>query len=556
MWTDKVGSACSTAGLAFTVSYRGWPKVECSLPAMETLLRDVGGADSKGLIAALGRKKRWQEALAVLHGLGDEADLLCRNAALGACARAVQWQRALALHAEEDQRDTVTYNSAMNACVGDWQICVALLRGLQQSHLQPDRISYSAGISACGSKAAWEQALLLLEELGERRLEADLICCNASISACAKGQQWQKAICLLSDVDFGPDIISYNSVLDALGRGDEWEKALLQFWTLPSDLRANLITFNAAITCCERGSRWRDALHLLEIFPSRGLLPDLISVNAAMSACQEVQEWERSLSLLNTLESRRLSPDLFTYATAIGSLSSRWPLAVELLEQLLDSGLRPNLVVCNALLATCAAEQADLALKIWRELRDWEPRGPSDAQNQVIACSSVLCAEVGWEMAFTLLEDARSLGLQLDVVCYGASCERQEKWQQASQLLNQVRDSLQTTSVLVNSAISLGASSRRSDWQGAFGLLPDARQEALEPDLVSFNATISVSGKAMRWQQALRLLEQGSELRIRHDVTTYGLAVTACDQAGAWEGSNFFGVMQQLATSGLQGART
>ena len=270
-----------------------------------------------------------------------------------------------------------------------------------------------------------------------------------------------------------------------------------------------------------------------------------------MSACQEVQEWERSLSLLNTLESRRLSPDLFTYATAIGSLSSRWPLAVELLEQLLDSGLRPNLVVCNALLATCAAEQADLALKIWRELRDWEPRGPSDAQNQVIACSSVLCAEVGWEMAFTLLEDARSLGLQLDVVCYGSaisSCERQEAWEHALQLLGLVEEeSLQTTSVLLNCAISLCKRTWSADWQQALSLLRNAQQEALEPDLISYNTVISVCEKGTRWQQAVALLREAVVVRLQIDVITYSAVMTACNQVNAWHlALSLFGEMMDV----------
>ncbi|CAK0795675.1 unnamed protein product [Prorocentrum cordatum] len=80
--------------------------------------------------------------------------------------------------------------------------------------LEPDVISYSAGISAfsaCEKGEHWQRALALLSEMWEANLKPNVISYSAGISACEKGGQWQPALALLSEMweaNLEPDFVT------------------------------------------------------------------------------------------------------------------------------------------------------------------------------------------------------------------------------------------------------------------------------------------------------------------------------------------------------------
>jgi pentatricopeptide repeat domain-containing protein 1 len=69
---------------------------------------------------------------------------------------------------------------------------------MPEARVVPDRITYSAAISACSKGGQWQLALNLLSLMPEARVVPDRINYNAAISACEKGSQWQLASNLLS----------------------------------------------------------------------------------------------------------------------------------------------------------------------------------------------------------------------------------------------------------------------------------------------------------------------------------------------------------------------
>ncbi|CAK0874049.1 unnamed protein product [Prorocentrum cordatum] len=85
-----------------------------------------------------------------------------------------------------------------------------------EAKLEPNVISYSAGISACEKGEQWQQALALLSDMWEAKLEPNVISYNAGISACEKGEQWHRALALLSEMreaKLEPDVISSATAL-------------------------------------------------------------------------------------------------------------------------------------------------------------------------------------------------------------------------------------------------------------------------------------------------------------------------------------------------------
>ena len=61
-------------------------------------------------------------------------------------------------------------------------------------------ISYNAAISACEKGSQWEKALGLLQEMTSSGIKPNVISYNAAISACEKGSQWEKALGLLQEM--------------------------------------------------------------------------------------------------------------------------------------------------------------------------------------------------------------------------------------------------------------------------------------------------------------------------------------------------------------------
>ena len=77
------------------------------------------------------------------------------------------------------------------------RIDIAVRCGAQRA-LKPDVISYNAAMSACDKGRQWQRALEVMEGMPQRALKPDVIGYSAAISACDKGGQWQRALdCLL-----------------------------------------------------------------------------------------------------------------------------------------------------------------------------------------------------------------------------------------------------------------------------------------------------------------------------------------------------------------------
>jgi pentatricopeptide repeat protein len=70
----------------------------------------------------------------------------------------------------------ITYNAAISACEKcfQWERALSLLIGLQQSSLRSTIVSYNAAVSACEKAKQWQWALSLLAEIRAAHLELDI----------------------------------------------------------------------------------------------------------------------------------------------------------------------------------------------------------------------------------------------------------------------------------------------------------------------------------------------------------------------------------------------
>ena len=73
---------------------------------------------------------------------------------------------------------------------------MALLSEMREAKLEPNVISYNAGISACDKSRQWQRALSLLSEMWEAKLGSNVISYYSRVGACEKGE-WPWAMALV-----------------------------------------------------------------------------------------------------------------------------------------------------------------------------------------------------------------------------------------------------------------------------------------------------------------------------------------------------------------------
>eukprot|EP00613_Pedinella_sp_CCMP2098_P060822 CAMPEP_0171986624 /NCGR_PEP_ID=MMETSP0993-20121228/274965_1 /TAXON_ID=483369 /ORGANISM="non described non described, Strain CCMP2098" /LENGTH=289 /DNA_ID=CAMNT_0012639535 /DNA_START=27 /DNA_END=896 /DNA_ORIENTATION=+ len=161
---------------------------------------------------------------------------------------------------------------------------------MQERGVEPNAVSYNAAISACEKGRQWEKAVGLINSMHNRGVEPNVISYSAAISACEKGGQWEKAVELLNSMqDRGvePNVISYSAAISACGKCGQWEKAVELLNSMHNrGLEPDVVSYSAAISACEKGGQWEKAVELLNTMHYRGVKPNEIT----MPACIEVLE--------------------------------------------------------------------------------------------------------------------------------------------------------------------------------------------------------------------------------------------------------------------------
>jgi pentatricopeptide repeat protein len=119
------------------------------------------------------------------------------------------------------EKDTYTGNND-NDCDKIWRIVLNLLEQMQKEGVQPDAISYSSAIRACGAAGQWKEALELIRIMQaskDLKLKPNRIAYTNAILACGRAGQYQPALQLFDQMKqegVQPDRVSYNALLSCL----------------------------------------------------------------------------------------------------------------------------------------------------------------------------------------------------------------------------------------------------------------------------------------------------------------------------------------------------
>ncbi|CAJ1347817.1 unnamed protein product, partial [Effrenium voratum] len=345
-----------------------------------------------------------------------------------------------------------------------------------------------------------------------------------------------------------------NGLVASLAKSSRWSE-LLRGLASKGSLEPSVVTFGVAITGCSRASAWCAAVRLAEVLLEVGVEPSVISATSAVSTCEKSSAWQCAVQSLNDLSLRSLEPNIVGFgavASACEKAGGFWRQAAQQLQSLRRRGIQVSLVLLNAVSSACekacASGTDGSPWQLGISLLALAPKLKMlpDAVSHNAAISA--CEKVGaWEQALDLLQDLRRLGL-LSTLSFNAAisaCARTFRWDLALLLWEDLAScGLQPDLITYSSLIS--ACEKGLVWRRALAIFSElswgedpgtGKREAvnrgIKPDLVLCNAVVSACEKGQQWEKALWLVMTLRKLGPSPDAVSYSAAISACSKS-AW----------------------
>ena len=283
--------------------------------------------------------------------------------------------------------------------------------------------------------------------------------------------------------------------------------------------------------------------------------------STSIVALSRVRRARQAVELLEEMKQRELAPNLYCYSAAISACgkSGQWRRALALLRELRDErAIELNAVVWNAAISACEkAGELKSALKLLGEME------ASGVEPDFVSYSTAIsaCGKAGdWERACALLDTMHAkvaakgsghAGSSI-VVPYTlaiSACARARQWEAALAILEAMpRRGIEPNTITFNAAIT--ACEKGGQWERALALLDEMHARGTARDVTSFNAAISACEKCGQWERALALIDEIQDQGLEPDVVSFSAAMAACDKGGQWE--HAVALLDKMRTHGLE----
>ena len=244
----------------------------CQQDSVETTTVSIGAS-----ISACQRSTRWQKALdiSVQRGKYVMSNVL-RNSLISACTTAGAWQHAMTLaagYAGQNLRfDHFTMNALMCGPGVQWRSAVQMA---DMMRLPWDLVTYNSAIQVHCDSGEWEPSFQLLQELNKGKLQPNILTVSGLMSACGQFQQWQAShgFCTqMIALKLEANIVFCNAMMSANEKSRRWTAAFeLQQNTQDLGIRLSVVSFGSIINACEKERRWTLALALVNVLQGKNL---------------------------------------------------------------------------------------------------------------------------------------------------------------------------------------------------------------------------------------------------------------------------------------------
>ena len=219
--------------------------------------------------------------------------------------------------------DVIAYTAAIGGCAvaGEYRRAIQLLKEMRGKGVEPNVVTFTAVISACASACANQNNNnnTNRNEPGDgKSLDNDLVVRVAAMKAALSifNHMTRKN----ASPDIQPNIVTYNAAIRACAEGLDVKKAFELFDDLKElKLEPTIVTYGTLMTACERGGDVQGAAHVFRIMEDDDMKPNEIVYGAAISCFRKASKADRTYSLLKKMIDEELYPNTATFNTVIMS---------------------------------------------------------------------------------------------------------------------------------------------------------------------------------------------------------------------------------------------
>lgn len=243
------------------------------------------------------------------------------------------------------------YTTAMDACAkgkkrNSWQNALALLDEMKNRGIEPNKVSFSVAVTACGNAGRWQRALELLDEMRALGLRINTITYNSAITALSKASR---------------AAAKQHRAIDRPNADKLWQQTQELLKCMEDDgVRRDSFTYSAAMGACGMAGRWREAMGLIKTMKGDGIQPNKQVYTSAITACAKSRQWEPALALFNDLKEES-QPDVISYNALVGAgmAAEKTAEVLDLWSEMCglnDAGVAPDIVTLTEVIATLAGD--------------------------------------------------------------------------------------------------------------------------------------------------------------------------------------------------------
>lgn len=265
---------------------------------------------------------------------------------------------------EKVELDNITYCTVITCLKKCRQFDRAIewFERMYRAGVVPDEVTYSAVLDVYAKLGKREEVIALYERARAGGWKPDPVAFSVLAKMFGEAGDYdgiQYVLGEMKSLDVKPNVVVYNTLLEAMGKAGKPGIARGLFEEMVSaGLSPNEKTLTALIKIYGK-ARWsKDALELWERMKANRWPVDFILYNTLLSMCADVGLEEEAEQLFEEMKNRkgRGRPDNWSYTAMINIYGSggKAERALELFDEMLESGVEPNVMCCTCLIQCLA----------------------------------------------------------------------------------------------------------------------------------------------------------------------------------------------------------